>query len=179
MSIPEKIGGVRNWDYRFCWLRDATFTLLALVNAGYLDEARDWRQWLLRAVAGRPDNLQIMYGLAGERRLTEFELDWLAGYEGSKPVRVGNAASGQFQLDVYGEVADALHQAHRHGLGASTTPGGWQATSRFPRERLERARRGDLGGARRPPPFHPLQGHGLGRLRPRGQGRRAVRLLRR
>ncbi len=117
-SIPEKIGGVRNWDYRFCWLRDATFTLLALVNAGYLDEARDWRQWLLRAVAGRPDNLQIMYGLAGERRLTEFELNWLAGYEGSKPVRVGNAASGQFQLDVYGEIADALYQAHRHGLGA-------------------------------------------------------------
>ena len=116
MSLPEKIGGVRNWDYRFCWLRDATFTLLALLNAGYLDEARDWRHWLLRAVAGRPENLQIMYGLAGERRLTEFELDWLPGYEGSKPVRVGNAASGQFQLDVYGEVADALYQAHRHGL---------------------------------------------------------------
>jgi GH15 family glucan-1,4-alpha-glucosidase len=116
-SLPEKIGGVRNWDYRFCWLRDATFTLLALINAGYLDEARDWRQWLLRAAAGRPENLQIMYGLAGERRLTEFELDWLDGYEGSKPVRVGNAASGQFQLDVYGEVADALYQAYRHGLG--------------------------------------------------------------
>jgi GH15 family glucan-1,4-alpha-glucosidase len=117
-SLPEQIGGVRNWDYRFCWLRDATFTLLALVNSGYLEEAREWRQWLLRAVAGRPDNLQIMYGLAGERRLTEFELDWLAGYEGSKPVRVGNAASGQFQLDVYGEIADALYQAHRHGLSA-------------------------------------------------------------
>jgi GH15 family glucan-1,4-alpha-glucosidase len=116
MSIPEKIGGIRNWDYRFCWLRDATFTLLSLVNAGYLEEAREWREWLLRAVAGRPDNLQIMYGVAGERRLTEFELDWLAGYEGSKPVRVGNAASGQFQLDVYGEIADALYQAHRHGL---------------------------------------------------------------
>jgi GH15 family glucan-1,4-alpha-glucosidase len=115
-SIPEKIGSVRNWDYRFCWLRDATFTLLSLINAGYLEEAREWRQWLLRAVAGRPDNLQIMYGVAGERRLTEFELDWLAGYEGSKPVRVGNAASGQFQLDVYGEVADAFYQAHRHGL---------------------------------------------------------------
>ena len=115
-SLPEQIGGVRNWDYRFCWLRDATFTLLALVNAGYLDEARDWREWLLRAVAGQPENLQIMYGLAGERRLTELELEWLDGYEGSKPVRVGNAASGQFQLDVYGEVADALYQAHRHGL---------------------------------------------------------------
>ena len=115
-SLPEHIGGVRNWDYRFCWLRDATFTLLALVNAGYLDEARDWREWLLRAVAGRPENLQIMYGLAGKRRLTELELDWLGGYEGSKPVRVGNAAFGQFQLDVYGEVCDALYQAHRHGL---------------------------------------------------------------
>ena len=115
-SLPENIGGVRNWDYRYCWLRDATFTLLALVNAGYLDEARDWREWLLRAVAGRPENLQIMYGPAGERRLTEMELGWLDGYEGSKPVRVGNAAFGQFQLDVYGEVADALYQAHRHGL---------------------------------------------------------------
>jgi GH15 family glucan-1,4-alpha-glucosidase len=115
-SLPEWIGGVRNWDYRFCWLRDATFTLLALINAGYLDEARDWRQWLLRAAAGRPDHLQIMYGVAGERRLTEFTLDWLDGYERSKPVRVGNAASGQFQLDVYGEVADALYQAHCRGL---------------------------------------------------------------
>jgi GH15 family glucan-1,4-alpha-glucosidase len=115
-SIPERIGGVRNWDYRYCWLRDATFTLLSLVNSGYLDEAREWRHWLLRAVAGRPESLQIMYGVDGERRLTEFELDWLAGYEGSRPVRVGNAASGQFQLDVYGEVADALYQAHRRGL---------------------------------------------------------------
>jgi GH15 family glucan-1,4-alpha-glucosidase len=116
MSIPEKIGGVRNWDYRFCWLRDATFTLLALVSAGYLEEACEWRQWLLRAVAGRPENLQIMYGLAGERRLTELELEWLPGYDGSRPVHVGNAASGQFQLDVYGELADALYQSHRHGL---------------------------------------------------------------
>ena len=117
-SLPEWIGGVRNWDYRFCWLRDATFSLLALINAGYLDEAREWREWLLRAAAGRPEHLQIMYGLAGERRLTEMELDWLDGYEGSKPVRVGNAASGQFQLDVYGEVADAFYQAHRHGLSS-------------------------------------------------------------
>jgi len=115
-SLPEQIGGVRNWDYRFCWLRDATFTLLAFINAGYLDEARAWRDWLLRAVAGRPEHIQIMYGLGGERRLTELELDWLPGYEGSKPVRAGNAASGQFQLDVFGEVSDALHQAHRSGL---------------------------------------------------------------
>ncbi|MCA1686135.1 MAG: glycoside hydrolase family 15 protein, partial [Planctomycetia bacterium] len=115
-SLPEKLGGVRNWDYRFCWLRDATFTLLALVGAGYLDEARAWRDWLLRAVAGRPEHIQIMYGVAGERRLTELELPWLSGYEGSKPVRLGNAASDQFQLDVYGEIFDALHQAERHGL---------------------------------------------------------------
>lgn len=115
-SLPEKIGGVRNWDYRFCWLRDATFALMALMNGGYLDEARQWRDWLLRAVAGSPEHLQIMYGVAGERRLSEMELDWLTGYEGSKPVRIGNAASGQFQLDVYGEVFDVLYQAHSHGL---------------------------------------------------------------
>ncbi len=117
-SLPEKIGGVRNWDYRFCWLRDATFTLMALIDAGYIDEARDWREWLLRAAAGRPEHLQIMYGLAGERRLTELELDWLEGYEGSTPVRIGNAASGQFQLDVHGEVAHAFYQAHLHGLSS-------------------------------------------------------------
>ena len=115
-SLPEQVGGVRNWDYRHCWLRDATFTLLSLLNTGYLDEARDWRDWLLRAVAGRPAETQIMYGLAGERRLTELELDWLPGYEGSKPVRVGNAASRQFQLDVYGEVIDALYHARLMGL---------------------------------------------------------------
>jgi GH15 family glucan-1,4-alpha-glucosidase len=113
-SLPEWIGGVRNWDYRFCWLRDATFTLLALLHAGYEDEAKAWRAWLLRATAGEPDDLQIMYGPAGERRLTEWEVPWLPGYEGSKPVRVGNAASEQFQLDVYGEVIDALYQS-RHG----------------------------------------------------------------
>ena len=115
-SLPEKIGGVRNWDYRICWLRDATFTLYALMNAGYVDEARDWRGWLLRAAAGDPSQLQILYGIAGERRLPEMELDWLAGYEGSKPVRIGNAASQQLQLDVYGEVMDALHLSRRLGL---------------------------------------------------------------
>jgi GH15 family glucan-1,4-alpha-glucosidase len=115
-SLPEQVGGVRNWDYRYCWLRDATFTLLSLLNTGYLDEARDWRDWLMRAVAGRPAETQIMYGLAGERRLTELELDWLSGYEGSRPVRVGNAASRQFQLDVYGEVIDALYHARLMGL---------------------------------------------------------------
>jgi GH15 family glucan-1,4-alpha-glucosidase len=115
-SLPENPGGVRNWDYRFCWLRDATFTLFALMSNGYLEEASAWREWLLRAVAGKPSQLQIMYGIAGERRLPELELPWLPGYEGSRPVRIGNAASGQFQLDVFGEVADALHAARRFGL---------------------------------------------------------------
>ncbi|MES1248521.1 MAG: glycoside hydrolase family 15 protein [Actinomycetota bacterium] len=115
-SLPEAIGGPRNWDYRYCWLRDATLTLLALMQCGYEDEARAWRAWLLRAVAGDADDLQIMYGLAGERRLTEFEVPWLDGYAGSRPVRVGNAASEQLQLDVYGEITDALYQSHEHGL---------------------------------------------------------------
>jgi GH15 family glucan-1,4-alpha-glucosidase len=115
-SLPEWIGSVRNWDYRFCWLRDATFTLLALIHAGYEEEAKAWRTWLLRAAAGEPSDLQIMYGPAGERRLTEWEVPWLPGYEGSKPVRIGNAASEQFQLDVYGEVIDALYQSRRGAI---------------------------------------------------------------
>ena len=115
-SLPEQLGGTRNWDYRFCWLRDATLTLLALMNAGYYDEARAWRDWLLRAAAGAPAQVQIMYGLAGERRLPEATLPWLPGYEGSAPVRIGNAAHEQLQLDVFGEVMDALHQARRGGL---------------------------------------------------------------
>jgi GH15 family glucan-1,4-alpha-glucosidase len=115
-SLPEWIGGVRNWDYRLCWLRDATLTLLALLHGEHVAEALAWRQWLLRAVAGDPADLQIMYAVAGERRLTEFELPWLPGYEGSAPVRVGNAASEQLQIDVYGEVMDALYQARTHGL---------------------------------------------------------------
>jgi GH15 family glucan-1,4-alpha-glucosidase len=110
-SLPEHPGSVRNWDYRYCWLRDATFTLNALLLAGYTEEAAAWREWLLRAVAGSPDDLQIVYGVTGVRRLDEVELPWLSGYEGSKPVRVGNAASRQFQLDVYGEVMDSLHLA--------------------------------------------------------------------
>jgi GH15 family glucan-1,4-alpha-glucosidase len=120
-SLPEKIGGVRNWDYRFCWLRDATFTLLALMQAGYFEEASSWCGWLVRAVAGSPTQMQIMYGLAGERDLTEQTLPWLAGYEGSAPARIGNAASGQLQLDVFGEVADALHTARTGGLAPSET----------------------------------------------------------
>jgi GH15 family glucan-1,4-alpha-glucosidase len=117
-SLPEALGGVRNWDYRFCWLRDASLTLDALLIGGYIEEARAFRDWLLRAAAGAPDNVQIMYGIAGERRLTEFELPWLPGYEGSRPVRVGNAASGQFQLDVYGEVLSCLYAGRKRGLAA-------------------------------------------------------------
>ena len=128
-SLPEWIGGVRNWDYRFCWLRDATLTLLALIRGGYVDEAGAWRDWLLRAIAGSPDDLQIMYGVAGERRLTEIELAWLDGYEGSRPVRIGNGASGQRQLDVYGEVVDALYQARRQGLAPSDDA--WRLTCRL------------------------------------------------
>ena len=115
-SLPEVIGGVRNWDYRYCWVRDATFTLYALLLAGYKEEAAAWREWLLRAAAGKPSELQIMYGPAGERRLTELELNWLPGYEGSAPVRVGNEAVKQFQLDVYGEIMDAAHQTRRSGI---------------------------------------------------------------
>ena len=110
-SLPEKLGGQRNWDYRFCWLRDATFTLLALMNSGYTEEASAWHNWLLRAVAGSPANMQIMYGIMGQRRLLEWEAGWLPGYEGAQPVRVGNAAHAQLQLDVYGELIDAFHQS--------------------------------------------------------------------
>ncbi len=115
-SLPEWIGSVRNWDYRYCWLRDATLTLLALLHCNHADEAGHWRRWLVRAIAGDPADVQVMYGVAGERRLSEFELPWLDGYEGSQPVRVGNAASEQLQLDVYGEVLDCFYQAREHGL---------------------------------------------------------------
>jgi GH15 family glucan-1,4-alpha-glucosidase len=128
-SLPEYIGGSRNWDYRFCWLRDATMTLLALMNAGYYDEARNWREWLQRAAAGSPRQIQIMYGLGGERRLTEWEVPWLPGYENSHPVRIGNAAHNQLQLDIFGEVMDALHQARQGGLVAHET--GWPMQREF------------------------------------------------
>ncbi len=107
-SLPEKLGGTRNWDYRFCWLRDTSFTLLALMQGGYQEEAVAWRQWLLRAIAGAPDQVQTIYGIWGERQVPEWEADWLPGYRHSRPVRIGNAAAGQFQLDVFGEVAAAL-----------------------------------------------------------------------
>jgi GH15 family glucan-1,4-alpha-glucosidase len=115
-SLPERLGGIRNWDYRYCWLRDATFTLNALLLAGYADEAAAWREWLLRAIAGSPDDLQILYGVTGVRRLDEYEVAWLPGYQASAPVRIGNAAAKQFQLDVYGEVMDTLHLARMSGL---------------------------------------------------------------
>lgn len=110
-SLPEQLQGARNWDYRYCWLRDSTFTLQALMNSGYFEEAKAWRDWLLRALAGSPEQVQIMYGIAGERRLTEWEVPWLSGYEGAKPVRIGNAAAQQLQIDIYGELMDAVHQA--------------------------------------------------------------------
>src|SRR5262245_8739287 len=122
-SLPEQLGGPRNWDYRYCWLRDATWTLLAFMNTGYHEEARAWREWLLRAVAGSPNQLQIMYGIAGERRLMEHELSWLPGYEQSLPVRIGNDAHRQLQLDVYGELLDALHQARKSALAPDES--GW------------------------------------------------------
>lgn len=118
-SLPEQLGGPRNWDYRYCWVRDATFTLYALMVGGYSDEAREWREWLIHAVAGSPSEMHIMYGVAGERRLVELELDWLPGYEESSPVRIGNAAYSQHQLDVYGEIMDALHLARRIGVAPS------------------------------------------------------------
>jgi len=120
-SLPEYLGGRRNWDYRYCWLRDATFTLLALMNAGYFEEAHAWRDWLLRAAAGTPDKLQIMYGIHGERQLMEWEASWLDGYAASKPVRIGNGAAGQLQLDVYGEMADAAMHGHLGGIEPTDT----------------------------------------------------------
>ncbi len=135
-SLPEMPGGVRNWDYRYCWLRDATFTLYALALAGYLAEANAWRDWLLRAVAGDPAKLQIMYGVAGERRLTEYELSWLPGFGGARPVRVGNAAAHQLQLDVYGEVFDVLHHARQRG--SPWEPAAWDL-KRALLEHLEQA----------------------------------------
>jgi GH15 family glucan-1,4-alpha-glucosidase len=120
-SLPEAFGGRRNWDYRYCWIRDATLSLLALMNAGHFEEAKAWADWLHRAVAGAPQDMQIMYGLAGERRLAEWQVGWLPGYEGARPVRVGNAAHEQFQIDVYGELMDAFHHARRGGLAQEAT----------------------------------------------------------
>ena len=128
-SLPELLGGERNWDYRYCWLRDATFTLLALMHAGYREEAQAWGAWLRRSVAGTPAQVQTLYGLAGERWLMEWEVPWLAGYDGARPVRIGNAASSQLQLDVYGELMDALYQEMHLGLARPTQAGGSSALS--------------------------------------------------
>ena len=150
-SLPETLGGIRNWDYRFCWLRDATLSLLALMNAGYYEEAGAWREWLLRAVAGVPAQAQIMYSITGENRLTEWEIDWLPGYEGAKPVRIGNGAHGQIQIDVYGEVMDALYQAQRGGLASSADA--WALQQAFLAHLAEIWREPDRGvwESRRPP----------------------------
>jgi GH15 family glucan-1,4-alpha-glucosidase len=142
-SLPEQLGGERNWDYRYCWLRDATLVLLGAMNAGFFDEAQAWREWLLRAVAGSPDQLQIMYGIAGERRLTEWTAPWLPGYENSAPVRIGNAAHSQLQLDVFGEIMDVHHQARRRGL--STNESGWEVQLAFLEHLREIWRKPDEG----------------------------------
>ena len=173
-SLPEDIGGIRNWDYRYCWLRDATITLEALLRTGYTEEATAWRQWLCRAIAGDPADVQIMYGVAGERRLAEWEADWLPGYEESVPVRIGNAAVNQRQLDVYGEVVDALALARRSGIPAEAARLVTAArAARLPGEALVRAGRGAVGSPGPAAPLRALQGHGLGGIRPgrRGRGR--------
>src|SRR5262249_47873662 len=152
-SLPERLGGVRNWDYRYCWLRDATFTLLALMSLGYHDEAQAWRDWLIRAVAGSPSQVQIMYGVGGERWLPELIVRWLPGYENSAPMRIGNDASKQLQLDVYGEIADAMFQALKAGIAPSERG---QAVRPVVLNYLATAWRepdeGICGGPPRPPP---------------------------
>ncbi len=178
-SLPEWIGGVRNWDYRICWIRDATLTLYALLSAGYRAEARAWREWLLRAAAGHPSEMQIMYGLAGERRLTEYEIPWLPGYADSRPVRIGNAAFEQLQLDVYGELMDALYAAQRYGL--ESNPFAWELQKKlleYLETIWEAAGPGHLGGSRPAAPLHLLENHVLGRIRPRDQVDRAIRARR-
>ena len=175
-SLPEHLGGTRNWDYRFCWLRDATLTLLGLMNAGYDQEANDWREWLLRAVAGSPEQVQIMYGISGERRLTEWEVPWLPGYENSAPVRIGNAGYRQRQLDVFGEVMDALHQARSQRIGGQRIRLGIADCFPCPSgEHLGRPGQGNLGSTQWPQAFHLFQDDGLGRIRSSGEERRNFR----
>jgi GH15 family glucan-1,4-alpha-glucosidase len=174
-SLPEHIGGARNWDYRFCWLRDATLTLLALMDSGYFDEAQAWRDWLHRAIAGSPEQVQIMYGIAGERRLTEWEVPWLPGYENSRPVRIGNKAHGQLQLDVYGEIMDALHQGRRgRNCPVAIRMGFGDRASGATRARLAATGRQHLGSPRTAAAVYLFQGDGVGGVRPRDQERRNV-----
>ena len=169
-SLPEHPGGVRNWDYRYCWLRDSTFTLLALMHLGYHDEARAWRDWLTRAVAGSPEQIQIVYGVGGERWLPEMIIPWLAGYENSSPVRIGNAAYQQLQIDVLGEVTDAMFQARKAGM-EQTERG--RALRPIVLEYLETAWRDpdegiwEVRGERAA--LRSFKSHGIGRVRPRGQ----------
>ena len=178
-SLPERIGGTRNWDYRYCWVRDATFTLYALLLAGYRGEAAAWHEWLLRSAAGRPDDLQTLYAVDGDRVRVEFVAPWLPGYRGSAPVRVGNGASAQFQLDVYGELVDTLALARNAGLDPRAEAWNFElAISQVRGEELEQAGSRHLGNARRNAPFHPLQGDGLGRARPRDSQRREARAAR-
>jgi hypothetical protein len=162
-SLPESIGGVRNWDYRYCWLRDATLTLLALANGGYFHEAIAWQDWLLRALAGSPEQVQIMYGLKGERQLVEWDAAWLSGYENSQPVRIGNAASTQVQLDIFGEVMNCFYHAHRT-IGRHTEDDFRVLLQLL--AQLETIWR-HLGGARRAPAIHLFEDDGVGRLRSR------------
>ena len=166
-SLPEALGGNRNWDYRYCWLRDATLTLESLMRGGYFDEAMAWRDWLLRAVAGDVSKLQIMYGPAGERRLDEWEASWLPGYENSAPVRIGNAASEQYQLDVYGEVMSALYSsAQTQGVHSEAAWDLQKQLIKFIETGWDATRRRHLGGARAATALHALEGHGLGGGRP-------------
>ena len=161
---------MRNWDYRYCWLRDATIVLEALLRTGYSDEAAAWRHWLGRAVAGSAEDVQIMYGVAGERRLTEWTADWLSGYEGSAPVRIGNDAVRQVQFDVYGEIVDTIMLGRQAGLSFDRHSASLiDKLLGLSRGALDRAGRGNLGGARRPAALRPLQGDGLGRVRPPDQ----------
>ena len=166
-SLPEDLGGSRNWDYRYCWLRDSALTLDALLDGGYVEEALAFGRWALRAAAGDPSKLQIMYGTEGQRNLQELELDWLPGYEGSRPVRVGNAAAEQFQLDVYGEVrrGGGLCHEHRHRPDGCAALAAGARADRVPRASVARARRRHLGAARSAPPLRALKGDGLGCVR--------------
>jgi len=167
-SLPERLGGVRNWDYRYCWLRDATFTLLAFMHLGYYEEARAWRDWLVRAVAGSPEQVQIVYGVGGERWLPELIVPWLSGYENSSPVRIGNAAYQQLQLDVFGEIADAMLQNVKAGMGITERG---RALRPVILEYLARAWREPDEGIWEvrggPQHFVHSKGHGLGRVRSR------------
>ena len=175
-SLPEEEGGVRNWDYRYVWLRDAALTIEVLITHGYRAEAEEWRGWLLRAIAGDPADVQIMYGIGGERRLPEYELPELAGYGGAAPVRVGNAAYLQRQWDIFGEVMIALHGARTAGL--EETRASWplqRALLGFLEDELGSARPRDLGDPRRRAALHPLAGDGVGRVRPRRARHRGIR----